>query len=588
MVAGVITVTMAAVGVPAASAASHLVTGTLVSASGAPLAGLQVRAVPAAGYGSVGATTTVTTNAEGSFSLPMPKAGTRFLLEAFDPARTEASASSPECREPARTSVLTTFIGSRGKQTFTDLDPITGYKARSGSSISSGTHELTASSGFDLTITGAEEYERTVTVLRADGQEAYWGECGALDHGFIPGRYTVVVGGQGYDEVRIPATLTRGEVEKHAVTLKRTPMATVTGTVVMGGKPVDMAVVEATTGDESVRATTGEDGSYKLTAPAGKPLTITASAGAYAGLGRTSISLDPGAPARLDLTEAPTADRGVVVGQFVRSGKSSSGSVELRNASGDVVASADLDNREVFHLGAPAGSYRLVYVDGRNNLFSYTSVRVAAGQTTQLGNVSVIRKTAKIYGDVAAGTKLTATILSGKSDGFDYVSGGRYRLEDLIPGKYTVRFDRPGYVSKTVTVTARSNKRLTPPRLAKRSVVKGAIVYAANGKRVATDAMVHATLTSKRTGDVAARSVTDHDSSFTIAPRGVTAGRYAVELSAPDRDARCSAEPGEVCYPAVGVNTWRSPYFWDGREVFTYSGGSNNLSTVKVALRGGL
>ncbi|GHG54735.1 hypothetical protein GCM10011331_20750 [Flavimobilis marinus] len=583
------TVTMAVVGMPAASAASHAVTGTLVSASGEPLAGLKVRAVPAAGYGSVGATTTVTTNAEGSFSLPMPKAGTRFLLEAFDPARTEASASSPECREPARTSVLTTFIGSRGKQTFTDLDPITGYKARSGSSISSGTHELTASSGFDLTITGAEEYERTVTVLRADGQEAYWGECGALDHGFMPGRYTVVVGGQGYDEVRIPATLTRGEVEKHAVTLKKTPKATVTGKVVMGGKPVDMAVVVATTGDKPVVAISDEDGSYKLTAPAGKPLTITANgAGAYAALGRTSISLEAGASTRLDITEKPTTDRGVVRGRFVRPSKSSWGSVELRTAGGDVVASADLDNREVFHLGAPAGSYRLVYVDGRNNLFSYTSVRVAAGQTTQLGNVSVTRKTAKIYGDVAAGTKLTATILSGKSDGFDYVSGGRYRLEDLIPGKYTVRFDRPGYVSKTVTVTARSTKRLTPPRLAKRSVVKGVIVYAANSKRVATDAMVHATLTSKRTGDVAARSVTDHDASFTIAPRGVTRGRYAVELSAPDRDARCSAEPGEVCYPPIGVNAWRSPYFWDGREVFTYSGGSNNLSTVKVALRNGL
>src|SRR5699024_11928202 len=57
-----------------------------------------------------------------------------------------------------------------------------------------------------------------------------------------------------------------------------------------------------------------------------------------------------------------------------------------------------------------------------------------------------------------------------------------------------------------ISVTARSTKRLTPPRLAKRSVVKGVIVYAANSKRVAADAMVHATLTSKRTGDVAARS----------------------------------------------------------------------------------
>lgn len=574
---------------PAAAAAPLVVTGRLVSDVGVPLPGLHVRAVPAAGYGSIGASTAVTTDAAGDFTLPMPAAGSRFLLEAFDPARTATASSSQACVEPARTSVLTTFIGSGAKQTFTNIDPITGYKARSASSISSGTHQLAASSGFDLTVEGVPEADRTVTVLRADGEAAYEGSCGALDHGFIPGRYTLVVGGQGYDTVTIPTTLSRGEIEKHVVTVKKTPSATVTGKVVMDGSPVDMAVVEATTGDVSVRATTAPDGSYTLKAPAGTPLTITVrDAGRYSDLGRTSVTLAEDTTTELDLTEKPTVDRGVVRGRFVAPGKTSTGTVELRTVSGEVVASADLRNRDVFHLGAAVGRYWLSYVDGRNNVFSYKSVQVVAGETAQLGNVRVTRKTLKIWGDVGSASKLTATVLSGKSQATDYVTSGRYRLEDLIPGRYTVRFDRPGYVSKTATVTARANKRLTPPKLAKRSVVRGTIVYAQNGRSVSADAMVHATLTSKRTGDVAARSLSDHDAAFTIAPRGLTAGKFAVVLSAPDRDARCAKEPTELCYPAAGVNSWRSPYYWDGREVFKYSGGSNNLGTVKVVLRGGI
>lgn len=501
---------MAVVGAPAVSAATPEVTGRLVSDSGAALAGLQVRAVPAAGYGSVGSSKAVTTDAQGNFRLPMPRAGTRFLLEAFDPARTSGAGAYGECREPARTRALTTFIGSRGKQTFTHVDPITGYKVREGSSISTGTHKLAASGGFDIDVVDDPAVSQSwVSIERRDGEEAASEDCGDLDHGFAPGAYVVVVRATGYPDARVPTTLGRGEVERHVVRLT-------------------------------------------------KPTSPT-----------------------------PGADAGAVRGRFVRPGKSSSGIVELRTSDGVVVAKKKLKNRAVFTLEAPAGRYALVYRDTRSHVFSYSTVRVQARQTTQLGNVRVTRKAVKLYGDVPRGVKMTATVVSGKTTATTTVVGGRYRLEDLIPGTYRIEFRRPGYFSKTVTVKVRSTTRLTPPTLAKIGGVRGTVVYAANGKHVSRDAQVQAALTSRRTGDVGWRDPSDLDATLKLRPwshLSVPRGRYAVELRAPSRSETCGGEHAEdPCYAAAGINAWRTPYFWEGREVIKLS--SSTTSVGKIAVR---
>jgi len=602
LVAACTAMVMVVVGMPAASAAAgYVVTGRLVSDDGKPLAGLKVRAVPAAGYGSVGSSKTVTTNAKGDFRLPMPKAGSRFLLEAFDPARTATADEAGECVEPARTTVLTTFIGSRGKQTFTDLDPITGYKARKSSHIRSGTHQLTASSGFDLTVAGMERSEYEVEVLREDGELAYGRapfsagpDCGALDHGFIPGRYTVVVSTNGYESVRFSSTLARGEVERREVAFSRRT-ATLAVTAQYKGEP-GLGVVRGVAGDQQIifQSNSSEQrGRYTATVPTGVPVRVTYEPldDNVGSLGGTTVTLQPGEARELTLSEQPTAQEGLVRGRFVVPGKDSRRTAELRTMSGDVVAEAKMWDRDVFLLGAPPGMYRLVYTSDVHNAFSYTTVRVTAGQTTQLGNVSATRKGVKLYFDVPkSGAKLDIRVLEGKGAVQSSVSGGRYRLY-VIPGTYKLEFVRAGHLSKVVTVKARSTKRLTPPKLLKMGAVHGTIVYARNGKAVPKDAMVDATMTSKRTGDIKSRSTKDFDASFTIPKRAVPAGRYAVDLDSPPTSQRCGVwvfEMEQPCYPAEGVNSWRSPYFWDGREVFRLKGGSNDLGKVEVHLRGGL
>lgn len=589
MVAILTAALVAMVGIAPASAAAREVSGRLVSDSGAPLAGFKVRAVPAAGYGSVGSSRAVTTDVNGNFHLPMPKAGSTFLLEAFDPARTSGANKDDRCVEPARTQALTTFIGSRGKQTFSKLDPITGYKARSKSSIRSGVHRLASSSGFDLAVPGVPADAVRVSVLRKDGVAAYTPGCGALDHGFVPGSYTLKVEANGFAPVSIPTTLKRGELEKRTVTLAERPMATVRGAVTSAGTPRSWDLTITGPGvDISIPNTR----SYSVSVPADVPLSITRDDG----IGHSDVRFPAGTTTTLDLTDEPTSARGVIEGRFLANGKHKPWrDIELRSPDGDVVAEMSMRGAGAyrsFRLGARPGTYRLVWVDGANHVFSYTTVRISAGETTQFGDRAATRKTAKLWGDSTLG--LRVRIVSGKTEGATALSWGetRYRLENLIPGTYKVRFDRIGYVSKVVTVNVRTSKRLTPPKLAKRSPVKGTIVYAANGRPVAHDSQVRATMTSKRTGDVARRSSSSRDARLVIGPRDVTAGKYAVELSAPGRSTAstgCVTIPSTAaCIGAQGVNAWRSPYYWDGREVFRYKAGSNNLGTVKVHLRGGL
>lgn len=607
LVAACTAMVMVVVGMPAASAAAgYVVTGRLVSDDGKPLAGLKVRAVPAAGYGSVGSSKTVTTNAKGDFRLPMPKAGSRFLLEAFDPARTATADTWGDCVEPARTKVLTTFIGSRGKQTFTDLDPITGYKARKSSHIRSGTHRLSASSGFDVKVEGAtSDAFPSVEIIREDGTYASTSNCGDLSHGFIPGRYTIEVSAYRFETKRIRTTLERGEVEKHTVVLDDVPAARVTGTLTIEGKPVPDALVVATDGDDRWFSATDANGAYDIhtywnptdAMPADEPLSVTVQStndARFAGLGRTKIVLKDGVTTQLDISDAPTADRGVVRGRFVRTGRPSSGTAELRTLSGALVASVELGNRDVFLIGAPAGTYRLAYVDPQGDRFSYTTVRVAAGTTTQLGNVKVTRKTAKIYGKVPRGFTVVVRALDGKSHTPTWgdVVRDRYSIEDLIPGRYTIEYARSGYVSKNISVNVRTTKRQDAPRLQKAGRVQGTIVYKANGKRVPDDAMVHVEMTSKRTGRVGERGIKDHDSSFSVKHRYATAGKYALKLMAPRDTARCGVwieeSVSKTCSPVEGINSWRSPYYWDGRKIFRLTGGTNNVGKVQVVMRGGL
>ena len=512
LLAALLAAMMVVAGMPAtAGAASLSVTGRLVDDAGEPLAGLSVQAVPAAGAGSLGSTKAVRTDADGRFSLAMPTAGKRFLLKAWDGSGSSVAGAS-ECVEPERVRVLDTFIGSRGVQTFIDLDPITGYKARSGSDIASGTHKLAATSGFDVDVTPALG-TTNVRVLRADGGSAYDGlDCGELDHGFVPGRYTLVFSADGYETKRISTTLERGEVESHSVAL----------------------------------------------APAG--------------------------------SSSAQANVGSVRGRFVTPGSTTTGKVTLVNGAGTVVDSEKLSAREVFVLDAPAGTYRLVYVDAKRDRFSYTSVRISAGKITQLGNVNATRKTVLLYGNVPSGVQVDVRTTSGKVVRTDTNAKGRYYLKDLVPGTYRVTFQRPGYLEKTVKVKVRKKTRLDVPRMTRSGAVTGTIVYGANGLRVPDDAMVDAVLTSKRTGVVAQREPEDHDASLVLRPDGIAAGKYAIVLGSPDPGARCWDDDWDYveCYPYTGVNSFRQPYYWYGKKIVRVGSGSNDVGTIKVDLRGGL
>lgn len=511
--AALLTAMLVVAGMPAtAGAASLTVTGRLLDDAGVPLAGMNVQAVPAAGASSLGTTTAVTTDGEGRFSLPMPRAGKRFLLKAWDGNGSSVEGAS-ECVEPAKVRVLDTYVGSRGAQTFLDLDPITGYKARSGSSIDTGAHRLAATSGFDIDVTPALG-TTNVRVLRADGGSAYDGlDCGALDHGFVPGRYTLVFTANGYETKRIATTLERGEVESHSVTL----------------------------------------------APEGAAASAQANGGS-------------------------------VRGRFVTPGSTTTGKVTLVNGAGTVVDSEKLSAREVFVLDAPAGTYRLVYVDAKRDRFSYSSVRISAGKVTQLGNVNATRKTVLLYGKVPSGVQVDVRTTSGKVVRTDANAKGRYYLRDLVPGTYRVTFQRPGYLEKTVKVKVRKKTRLDVPRMTRSGAVTGTIVYGANGLRVPDDAMVGAVLTSKRTGVVAQRDPEDHDASLVLRHEGVTAGRYAVVLSSPEKDLVCYDEDWDAdeCFPYTGVNSFRQPYYWSGKKIVRVGAGSNDVGTIKVGLLGGL
>ena len=141
-------------------------------------------------------------------------------------------------------------------------------------------------------------------------------------------------------------------------------------------------------------------------------------------------------------------------------------------------------------------------------------------------------------------------------------------------------------------MNVRTTKRQDAPRLQKAGRVQGTIVYKANGKRVPDDAMVHVEMTSKRTGRVGERGIKDHDSSFSVKHRYATAGKYALKLMAPRGTARCDVgieeSVSKTCSPVEGINSWRSPYYWDGRKIFRLTGGTNNVGKVQVVMRGGL
>lgn len=194
---------------PAEAAVDPMITGVIVNGAGEPIPGLTVRLDgPDLGFGKGQKTST---SDDGSFTLSQPTSGTRFQLNAYN-------------RNQPELDVLETWIGSRGEQTWTNWGAPVGYRART-SDIDSGIHTIQAGSGFQISVSGPDEADARVGVLRRDGAPTFGaGAYGyrSLDdftYGFVPGQYTVEVRAPGFKSTNTDVTLGADQVLPVSVTL---------------------------------------------------------------------------------------------------------------------------------------------------------------------------------------------------------------------------------------------------------------------------------------------------------------------------------------------------------------------------------
>ncbi|GHG46894.1 hypothetical protein GCM10011331_07240 [Flavimobilis marinus] len=411
--------------VPDARAAGLTVTGTLVAPDGSPRADFTVKL-----SGANGDTLSSTTSAkDGTFTLAQPAAGTQFYVVAWSQHDTSTRAI---------------WIGSGGAQAWDQRTAPAPYKARSGSSIATGTHTLAPAAGFDVTVHGgpAAAYA-SVEVQRLDGERVWEGDKDetSLREGFIPGRYLVMARSDGRVAAPVEVALRSGDLAQVSLTLSdRSASPTLSGVVTLDGKPLANRSVEAVRKPTSWRDAGGPRPRYTRTDKTGRFTLEQMAPGTYevsatiksAVRGNVRTVVVGSADAKADLTMQRRTDLGKVSGRFTVAGKQARGEVTLVRGREVVHTTTLSKGRYVFRNVVPS-TYHLTYLDEKANRYYTTRITVKASQHRALKPKKVTRKTVTLAGthqDRWAPTMASAQ--QGRIE-VDRLRGKRYRATHVIP-----------------------------------------------------------------------------------------------------------------------------------------------------------
>lgn len=407
---------------------------------------------------------TVRTAADGTFSLPLPAAGARYVVFAG-----LAHASGEP--EPQLPHTLGAYYGTNGRA----------FEFQSRTRFTAGS-TARAPLALDLAaatpITGslpALARRRVYLVNRAGDEvgETETDATGAFRVEVVPGAYRVEVDGDAtYLDYRSPVLTVRDGVPR-VLTVALRVGAVVTGVVRSDGRPV--AGVRVTTNAAGADSTTtAADGTYRLSALRPGTHRIRFSAigtaeehTAYVPVVQEVTGLALGSTTRVDASVRRGAR---IVGSFAAGSRAKRYTVLISPAAGGTVtgyfgtAQATSSKNPVVVSGLTPGAYLLRVVAQDGATYARRLVTVRAGATARLGTLRPTLRTLTMSGSVGTGTGVVAALnRNGWTGGFATVSSGRYRVSGLIPGVYSVVSRAGTRVAATTTVTlARSIRRDLP------------------------------------------------------------------------------------------------------------------------------
>ena len=288
-----------------------------------------------------------------------------------------------------------------------------------------------------------------------------------------PSEYDVVVTKEGYATATQRVDVSAGEERKGVELNLRKGDGLISGTVVSEGRPLEGVTLTATSGESSVSSASLDDGSFTLRQlPTPGTYTLVATLDGYASQA-LSLTLDD-AQKLTGVAVSLGASSGSLKGHTTIVGGQKAGGVTVTVTDGSQIVqtatqstksqNTDVGSWSVAGLAVP-GTYTVTF--SRTDLASQTvSVSLdAAGRVTEDSMGAAVTSTgiqtvmqsatgslAGTISQVGVGSvgEVTVTLTSGEST-FSVVTAsvpsvhrGKYHIEQVPPGTYTVSVSRPG------------------------------------------------------------------------------------------------------------------------------------------------
>ncbi|MDH2445236.1 carboxypeptidase regulatory-like domain-containing protein [Amnibacterium sp. CER49] len=408
---------------------------------------------------------TTVTAADGTYSLALPAAGTKYVVFAGLPHASAATTDWPN-DEPVRPKAqkagsVGVYVGFAGQS----------YAYQSTRLFTAGTAPkalppITLGDAAVIRGTGGPDLAKRgvhLQNLHGDDVGAVSADAtGAFRMEVVPGDYRVVVPADAtHLEWRSATRVTATAGTDRVVSVQRALGATLAGVVTSSGKAVGGAAVRA--GDRSTR--TAADGTWSI---AGVPLGVrsvrfgavgnTTALHGYVPLTKPVSGLASGVTTQVNASlvlgglikatydSAPGADRYV----FVVTRSSRYGGI----VTGDERdASATTSRNTVVASGLPAGTYDVRVSDRDGARYAERLVTLTAGQGVNLGVLAPTKRTVSLEGTVSGAStgEVVAVAKNFSSYASASASGGRYALFGLLPGSYRVLYMAPNRLLSTTS-----------------------------------------------------------------------------------------------------------------------------------------
>ena len=324
-----------------------------------------------------------------------------------------------------------------------------------------------------------------------------------------------------------------------SVTLSVNPtFGIIQGTVTNSSNGSSLSGVFITvTGASTWTATTGADGSYKITGITPGSVTISAGKSGYTTVtGQTIVTAGETLVFSPSLAVAPTT--GGLTGKVLdfATGSALSGATIVVTGARNYSTISDSSGSFAFSAADSGGYSVTVSFTGYGTQSS--TITINANTTTNLGSISLVKNatTGTVSGmvtDAATGLPISgvAVTVSGDGTGSAITSAdGAYQLSGINPGTLTITASKTGYTALTGTGTLFAGGTLVySPALftvpAAASDLKGSITDNQTNQ-VVSNAIVTATLSSGSTATV----TTDANGAFTL--HSLEPGTYTIAVTA--------------------------------------------------------